>query len=389
MTGRPPLPIGAYGNITTKRISPDGTKPEIWRAECRYRDADGETRKVKRTGGSKTAATNNLKDGLARRQHSSGAQLTPSSRVREAAELWFEQRAAEVDGGDLAPTTLGAYRSAWRLHVEPPLGGLRLREITVSRCEAWQTALRKSKGAARTRTSRAVLAGVLGYAARMGAITTNPTRDMSRIPSAAKRAPRSMTAAERNAWLDAMEQSERARIWDLPDLSRFMLATGVRVGEALAVSWDDVDFDAGTVAIRWHLTRITGGGLVRATGTKRGDGRLLALPSWAVSMLLMRRADPRSSWPVFPDSLGQWRDPSNLLRVFRAERDAAGFGWLTTHAFRKTVATVLDDAHLSPRQTADVLGHADPAMTQRVYMQRGIASPESAAALEDLLTEGA
>jgi integrase len=36
---------------------------------------------------------------------------------------------------------------------------------------------------------------------------------------------------------------------DLPDLCRFMLATGVRIGETLAVYWSDVDLDAGVVRI--------------------------------------------------------------------------------------------------------------------------------------------
>lgn len=382
-TGRQPLPLGAHGNIATRQLG-----PKRWQALCRYRDADGTTRRVRRIGATKTAAINELRKALGERHHTTGADLGPSSKVSEAAALWFERVDALAEAGDLAKNTPGQYRSAYSHHVEPALGELRLREMTVARCEVWQTAVRKSQGPSRTKTARTVLSGILGNAARLGAIPTNPARDLSRIPGAAKKAPRALTADERTAWLTTMEASPRAVRWDLPDLTRFMLATGVRIGEALAVSWDEVDFDRGTVSIAWHLVRVKGEGLLRVAGTKRGDGRLLALPSWAVSMLVMRRADPRSGWPVFPDSVGGWRDPSNTRRVLRYERDEAGFGWVTSHNFRKTVATILDEAGLSPRQTADVLGHADPSMTQKVYMQRGIAAPESAAALESMLDRG-
>jgi len=53
--------------------------------------------------------------------------------------------------------------------------------------------------------------------------------------------------------------------------------------------------------------------------------------------------------------------------------------------FRKTVVTVFDEAKLSAREIADVAGHADPSMTQRVYMGCGVASEAMADALKDLL----
>jgi integrase len=112
------------------------------------------------------------------------------------------------------------------------------------------------------------------------------------------------------------------------------------------------------------------------------EGRTLLLPPFAVDML--RRREPGSSprAPLFPDTAGGWRDPSNTSRGFREARDAAGFSWVTSHVFRKTCATILDEAGLSAREVADQLGHAKPSMTQDVYMGRKIANPNAAAALE-------
>jgi integrase len=64
--------------------------------------------------------------------------------------------------------------------------------------------------------------------------------------------------------------------------------------------------------------------------------------------------------------------------------DRAGFDWVTSHVFRKTVATRLDEAGQSARQIADHLGHNRPSLTQDVYMGRGLASPDAGAALQRL-----
>jgi integrase len=50
---------------------------------------------------------------------------------------------------------------------------------------------------------------------------------------------------------------------------------------------------------------------------------------------------------------------------------ALGFPDVTSHSFRKSVATMIDDAGLSARIGADQLGHAKVSMTQDKYMRRG------------------
>jgi integrase len=146
-----------------------------------------------------------------------------------------------------------------------------------------------------------------------------------------------------------MEADRRAARKDLPDLTRWMLATGLRIGEALAVTWADVHLDAGTVEVDWKLVRVTGEGLRRVRRLKAGEGRTLLLPPFAVDMLRRRQPGSSPHGPLFADSAGGWRDPSNTSRDFREARDAAGFSWVTSHVFRKTCATILDEAGLSAR----------------------------------------
>ena len=179
-----------------------------------------------------------------------------------------------------------------------------------------------------------------------------------------------------------MGQDPDARRKDLPDLCEYMLGTGVRIGEALATSWDDIDLGAGTVRVEHTIVRLQGVGLLRkATKTAAGE-RTLTLPAFAVSMLRRRKIASEGRGPVFPDSVGGWRDPSNTSRDLRTARGSEEFGWVTSHVFRKTAATELDGAGLTARQIADQLGHSRPSITQDFYMGRRTVTSAAADALD-------
>ena len=103
-------------------------------------------------------------------------------------------------------------------------------------------------------------------------------------------------------------------------------------------------------------------------------------------------AGARLDQPLFPDVHGGFRDPANARRELREARGHEEFAWITSHALRKTAATILDEAALSARLVADQLGHSRPSMTQDVYMGRHSVDSRAATALEaelwDLLPEG-
>jgi integrase len=150
--------------------------------------------------------------------------------------------------------------------------------------------------------------------------------------------------------------------------------------------WSEVDFEAGTVQISSTLIRVAGQGLVRKrTKTSAGE-RTLALPVSAVALLRRRfMTGARLDQPIFPDVLGGFRDPANVRRSLREARGTGGLSWVTSHSFRKTAATILDEAALSARLVADQLGHSRPSMTQDVYMGRRTVDSQAALALEAAL----
>jgi len=137
--------------------------------------------------------------------------------------------------------------------------------------------------------------------------------------------------------------------------------------------------DVSSTVIRW-----TGHGLVRKTTKSKAGERSLLIPSWMATELQSRFSrGVRMDEPVFANSLGGLRDPKNTRRDVRHALDRADFTWVTSHNFRKTTATLLDQAGLSARVIADQLGHARPSMTQDVYMGRKLVDGRAVEALEE------
>ena len=238
------------------------------------------------------------------------------------------------------------------------------------------SAVKAKHGPSLAKTTRSVLSGVCALACRYDALVTNPCREVARISTKPKRPPTALTAEELrrlHQWLSSDEQSIDR---DLPDLVLFLVATGLRIGEALAVQWADFGLDEGTVEVRGTVLRLRAGGLVIKPSPKSAAGRrILELPSWAVIMLRRRQAEAvgeaELARQVFPAPVaGGVRDPSNTLKMMRQAFKRAGFDGVTSHYFRKTVATLMDEAGLSARSAADQLGHAKPSLTADIYMGR-------------------
>ena len=102
-------------------------------------------------------------------------------------------------------------------------------------------------------------------------------------------------------------------------------------------------------------------------------------------MLGDRRIRVGASPLVFPTVLGNLRDPRDTMRDWRDARIRLGFPDVSTHSFRKTVVTALDQAGLTAREVAEYLGHENPSITQDVYMAKNTGGTRAAAALDALV----
>lgn len=261
------------------------------------------TREMGRHGGSKAAAERALKEAFRDRAGiDAGTDLTPQTRVRELAEAWFASLEAQ------SPTTRQSYRNRVDNQILPALGELRLRELTTGTVDRFLKTVAKCSGPSMAKMTRSVLSGMCGLAARHDAVDRNPVRDAQVINQPRKAAPVSLTVKEVRQLRALMTYDDRAVERDLPEFVSFMLATGLRIGEASAVTWAAVDLDAERVEIRGTVVRLKGHGLVLKPTTETTAGmRMLALPSWCIQMLHARRHDeahPASTNPSSPHSKG-------------------------------------------------------------------------------------
>lgn len=388
--GRKPLPIGEWGLIRTYPVGQDAKgKPLRVRAVVNYRDFDGVTRRVETCGRTVTQATQNLRTKLQNRTAAGRhGELTAMSRFTDAADLWMCKVDGMVRDGRRSPGTADTYRRQLKNHVLPAMGEVRLGEATTPLVDKVIASIKSRVSASTAKSCRSVISGVMGLAVRYGAIMANPVREVERIEAKPKREPRALTMDERVQLLKQLNEDEKSRRHDLPDLVFFMLATGVRIGEALATVWSEVDFEAGTVRITSTLVRVKGEGLLRKGTKSRAGERTLPLPVSAVAMLRRRfMTGARLDQPLFPDVNGGFRDPANVRRELREARGTETLSWITSHTFRKTAATILDEAALSARLVADQLGHSRPSMTQDVYLGRRAVDSQAALALEAALRD--
>lgn len=377
------MPVGTWGTIHTKQAGKGK-----WSARVRFRDTDGHTREVMRTGPTKGAAKNALTEALTARVSPNGGTIRPDSTVREVIDHWYVGKR-----DDWSPATRRRYREVIDRHIVPGIGALRVREATVGALEVYLRGLADKVGAPTSKTARSVLSGALAVAVRHGALGANPIRDVQHV-KIDRKIPQALAVehiAKFRAALLAREEptggSGRPVHPGLAALVDVMLGTGARIGEALALRWCDVDLDAGTVTIAGTVTMDDDGKWIRK-GTLKTDGsyRRLHLPTFAVEALRAHRdkLPPTVDDLVFPSAAGTVRDPGNARKAWRKVATECGLpAGSTPHSLRRTVATVIDRT-AGTKSAASQLGHTQESTTMRHYVERAAEGPDVAAILETL-----
>lgn len=242
------------------------------------------------------------------------------------------------------------------------------------------------------KTCRGILRQALTYAVANGANapTTNGTFailsqrvERGSKPPAAPTVP--ITKEQASKIIADLKADEKTRRTDLPDILTFMAGTGCRTGEAIALTWAQLDLGGVEPTVLINAT-VNGAGRRQEHTKTRAGVRKLALPPAVVTMLQERLAKARTgSNLVFPSTRAPNSDRaetpywiSNITGVIRTELDRLGHDGVTGRSFRKMVATELDKVGLTPRQIADQLGHSRPSVTMDVYQNREAIGPSAA-----------
>jgi integrase len=237
---------------------------------------------------------------------------------------------------------------------------------------------------------RTVLAMALDEAMRRRVVDYNVAR-LARIPKGARHARegRALTADQAHALLEAAAE-DRDEI-----LVVLGLYLGLRPGEVCGLEWQDVDFDAGTVAVV-QMRRREPDQSMSFTDPKAGSHRTLSAPRPVMAALERQRTRQKvermaaRDWQDFglvaTTRNGTPIDPSNHRRCVERMAGAAGIFMrppLTPNELRHTAATNMVDAGLTLSEVADQLGHANERMLTQTYRHKRRGAVGASAVLVD------
>lgn len=146
------------------------------------------------------------------------------------------------------------------------------------------------------------------------------------------------------------------------DFFFFLLYTGMRRGEALAVEWSDINWKNKTITVNKSVTYTQLGASIKAPKTKAGERTVPLLDKLAENLKPRMRTTGR----IFAESDGSIVTESHLLMKIKRYSRATGVN-ATFHQLRHAFATICFEAGLEPKDVQHILGHANISTTMDIY----------------------
>ena len=307
-------------------------------------------------------------------QNASGEGIDPSKvTVLEFLERWERDWATT----NVGLKTLERYRGLLKLYVKPRIGAMRLQKLRAVHLNELYTALLRSGGQdGRPLSPRSVghvhrvLHRALGHAATWALVQQNVASLVSPPP-----VPDGEIIILTEEQIGATLHYLQGRT--LRPIVSFLLGTGARRGEALAVRWSDIDFQKNVVRIERSLEQTKGSLRIKSPKTKHGR-RSISISPWLAAELKSHRArqDERrlalglgrapDDMTVFARWNGELRSPSRLSQSFADVMDVLEID-CTLHGLRHTHVSQLIASGLDVLTISRRIGHASPSITLNVY----------------------
>jgi integrase len=309
-----------------------------------------------------------------------GSYVDPARGKVRFGEFWTGWLA----GADIRPTTRDRYERHYRLYLEPEFAHRRLNSITPEHVRAWKTAMGEVTGRSTVASALRLLKTVLNAAVNDERITRSPARSIRNPSPDPKGGMRVLEAEEVAVLAEAIDPRWRALIYLLG-------YRGLRIGEAAALRVGDVDTMRGLLTVDKTLTDVAGQLLEGKPKTDAGI-RTVSLPSFLREILSTHIAefssptDPtayvfsmpgggpgRREGEGGPLRVNNWRRRSFadavevMLRSVDDPKRRELLAGLTPHDLRDTAATLAFGAKASVKEVSTMLGHANPAITLKIY----------------------
>jgi integrase len=307
-----------------------------------------------------------------------GSHIEPSTTpLATYLERWLTETA-----GSHSEATSYQYGVIVRTRIVPALGAVPLAALDALTLSRFYRTLSQRYAPTTVTATHTCLRAALKQAVRWRLIARAPTDDVT-LPAGKAKAKPVWSPAEARTFLASGDHA----------LFRFLLDSLCRLGEALALTWTDLDLETGTVRITTTRTVGADGKPRTRAGTKAGQGRRIELMPETVSALrrhrtaqLEQRLQCGPLWHdqnlVFERGDGRHYHPDTVRTELRRACLAAGVPVLTPHALRHTGATLAVAQGVPLHAVMRRLGHSTIGLTANLYSH---ASPEADHAVAEAL----
>lgn len=283
----------------------------------------------------------------------------------EVAEDWWEEHAEKV-----VPSTMHGYHARFEVALEY-FKDRYIKDITTQEITNLLKTLQNKKYSGKViSTQLNVINMIFNKAIVNGDITYNPCSAIH-IP---KGLPKKKRELPTDKEFEVVENSD----WLLPF---FLLYTGCRRGEALAVTYEDIDWEKKIIHINKAVGFKGNTPYIKSTKTEAGFRDVVLLDKLAAKL------DRSKTGLIFPNSKGELWHESMLTRKWK-QWQRRNNTTVTAHQLRHGYATILFEAGLEAKDAQYLLGHSTIAMTQDIYTHiRQTRQKEYASKLNDFFNK--
>ena len=262
----------AYGEGSVFQRKEEG----IWVASFPITNASG-----KRVPKRKTAKTEGEANALLAQMQKDAAQGLMMSTNEQTTGQYLAAWLSDSVKPRLASRTHEDYSETVQRHIEPHIGRVPLARLAPQDVQKMLATVSENVSPAMAQRARRILRVALNRAMKWGYVVRNAAA-LTDAPKATPNETTALTPTEATAFLAAAAGDR------LEALYTVALSLGLRQGEALGLRWQDVDLEAGTLAVRFQLQRVDGKPSLVEPKTPRSR-RILALPALAVDAFRRHR----------------------------------------------------------------------------------------------------
>lgn len=296
-------------------------------------------------------------------------QLNENMRFSELADWYFENYAPV----ELKEGTVYNYKSAYNNHIKPVLGNVRVKDINTPRLTQFVQSLKLQPET--VRKIYVVLQSIFHRGVEQGFIRDTPCRNVILPKNRSKKKKPVLDEEQTSRFMKLIEEKKCDP--DIKRIIKVLLYTGMRCGECLALSWNDINFEEMTISIEHNLADVGGKhwlttpkteSSIRTIGMSQALADIFREQKKYQEQLIEAIGDDFSHPEmVFTSASGNYRDRSSLGTSLKRFLRGTEFDFLTLHSLRHCNATLLLNSGVDLKVVSDHLGHCDIGVTANIY----------------------